>query len=246
MEWLVAGALAAFLGFLLYQEVTGQAGPQLPALARKRLCDYTTGGSVWEDPATAILRGTRLLEVHVYSDERDQPVVALKPLNEGYDYAEENVSFESVCVSIANDAFPSSDPFILSIVPHTQKTVVMDRVTEHLLTTVRKHLVRLEGIAQAPIDKLANTLILVGARTGSKLDDLLNLDWTGSDLRRLSYQQALHPRDPSELMKFTRDHIALVAPDVELKTVNANPDRPRALGCQWNLYDRSVGFTERV
>ena len=95
----------------------------------------------------------------------------------------------------------------------------MDRITEHLMTTVRKHLVQAEGIAQMPIDRLANALIVVGPRTGSKLDDLLNLDWTGSDLRRLSYQQALHPRDPSELMKFAKDHIVLVAPDAELKTL---------------------------
>ncbi len=238
MEWLVVAILAAFLGYLIYEEVTGTVASFTPP--RKRLCDHYTGGSVWEDIDTALARGVRLLEVHVYSDEQDHPVVAKKPLNDGYDYAEDNVTFESVCVSIANDAFPSKDPFILSIVPHTQKTVVMDRVAEHLETTVRKHLTKLENVHLAPIDKLANTLVVVSSRTGSKLDPLVNLSWDGSDLRRLSYQQALHPRDPMELALFNKDHISIVAPDPELKTLGANPNKPKALGCQWNLYDRET------
>lgn len=230
--------LAAFLGYLIYEEVTGTVASFTPP--RKRLCDHYTGGSVWEDIDAALARGTRLLEVHVYSDEQDHPVVAKKPLNDGYDYADDNVTFESVCVSIANDAFPSKDPFILSIVPHTQKTIVMDRIAEHLQTTVRRHLTKLADVHLAPIDKLANTLIVVSVRTGSKLDPLLNMSWDGSDLRRMTYQQALHPRDPVELAMFNKDHISIVAPDPELKTLGANPNKPKALGCQWNLYDRET------
>lgn len=239
MEWLVALILATFLGYLIYEEVTEKVIIK-PIETRGRLCDYYTGGAVWEPVEKALGRKVRLMEVHIYSDEQDQPVVGLKPLNPGFDYAEENETFESVCVAIANDAFPSSDPFILSIVPHTNKTIVMDRVAEHLQTTVRKHLFQLEGVHQAPLDMLANKLILVSSRTGSLLDPLLNMSWNDADLRRLSYQQALHPRDPKELLQFNKDHITLVAPDPELKTINANPDTPKALGCQWNLFDKQV------
>lgn len=238
MEWLIAVVLAAFLGYLIYEEVTGQP-MEMPQI-RGRLCDYYVGGSVWEDTASVLARGIRLLEVHVYADEQDQPVVAKKPLNEGYDYAEDNETFESVCVAITNDAFPSNDPFILSIVPHTNKTVVMDRVAEHLQTTVRKHMFQMENVHLAPLDKLGDKIILVSQRTGSKLDALLNMSWDGSDLRRLTYQQALHPRDPVELAKFNKDHISIVAPDPELKTMNANPETPKAMGCQWNLFDRET------
>ena len=238
MEWFVAIVLAAFLGYLIYEEVTGQ--PLMKPTPRGRLCDYYTGGSVWEDVGKALARGVRLLEVHVYADEQDHPVVATKPLNEGYDYAEDNETFESVCVAIANDAFPSKDPFILSIVPHTDKTIVMDRIAEHLQTTVRRHLFQLEGVHLAPLDQLQNKLIVVSANTGSKLDPLLNLSWTGPDLRRMTYQQALYPREPGELVKFNKDHISIVAPEPELKPTNVNPDKPKALGCQWNVYDRET------
>jgi hypothetical protein len=246
MEWLVALFLAAFLGYLIYEEVQGPLLAARPsAVKRKRLCDYTTGGSVWEDPETALRRGTRLLEVHIYSDEQDHPVVAVRPQKEGQEFADPAVSFESVCVAIANDAFPSKDPFILSIVPETEKTIVMDRVAEHIVTTVRKHLVTTPSIQTAPIDDLANGLILVSRRTGSQLDTLLNLTWDGSDLRRLTYAQAVHPSDERELMKFNREHISLVVPDASMKVVLANPERPKALGCQWNLFDSSVGFVEK-
>ena len=245
MEWLIVLVLAAFLGYLVYEEVVGPIALPTAAVRRKRLCDYATGGSVWEDVDSALRRGVRLLEVHVYADERDQPVVALTQQKEGYEFADPAVSFESVCVAIANDAFPSKDPFILSIVPRTEKTVVMDRVAEHMQTTVRRHLIRREGIETAPIDELANKLIVVSRRTGSKLDGMLNLSWDEETLRRLTYAQAVHPHDEKELIAFNRRHISLVVPDASMKVVLENPDRPKALGCHWNLFDRStVGFVE--
>lgn len=244
MEWLIAVVLAVFLGYLIYEELGGPVAVNSP-LRRKRLCDYQTGGSVWEDIDTALRRGVRLLEVHVYSDERDQPVVALTQQKEGQEFADPSVSFESVCVSIVNDAFPSNDPFILSIVPHTEKTIVMDRVAEHLLTTVRKHLVPHPAVHTLPIDALANKLVVVSHRTGSKLDGLLNLSWDEESLRRLTFAQAVHPRDERELVAFNRTHISLVVPDPSMKTVLETPDRPKSLGCQWNLVDRTtVGFVE--
>ena len=243
MEWLVALALAAFLGYLMYEEFVGPV--KAPTL-RKRLCDYTTGGSVWEDVDAALKRGVRLLEVHVYSDEQDQPVVALTQQREGSDIADRAVSFESVCVAIVNDAFPSKDPFILSIVPRTEKTIVMDRVAEHLQTTVRKHLFQRPAVHTAPIDELSNKLVVVSRRTGSKLDPLLNMSWDEETLRRMTYAQAVHSRDDKELITFNRSHISLVAPDLSMKVVLENPERPKALGCQWNLYDRTTaGFFEK-
>jgi hypothetical protein len=89
-------------------------------------------------------------------------------------------------------------------------------------------------------------LIVSGGTQGTDLDDLVNLSWTESGLRRLTYQQALHSRDEKELIRFTRDHIVMVAPDAELRTVNVRKDKPLALGCQWNLFDSSGGgFREK-
>ncbi len=246
MEWLVAILLLLMIGYLLFDSKLGEP-PTL--VTRKRLCDYYAPGSVFEDIPTALARGVRLLEVHVYSDEQDHPVVALHPQNDGYDYALENITFEQVCILIANDAFPSNDPFVLSIVPHTEKTITINRVAEHLKTTVRRRLVTTpKNIAVMPIDALKGKVLIAsgGNAKGTELENLVNLSWDDSNFRRLTYQQALHPRDEKELMRYTRDNITLVAPEAELRTVNVKWDKPMYMGCQWNLYDRTGGgFREK-
>jgi hypothetical protein len=176
--------------------------------------------------------------------------VAKRALSEGYDYAEDNETFEQVCIDLVNDAFPSNDPFILSIVLHTDKAVTANECAQHLKTTVRRHLLppTERSVARAPLDALANKLILVsgGNVRGTALEPMVNLSWSGEDLRRLSYQQALHPRDEMGLIAYNRDRITLVAPETDLRTVNANPNKPKYLGCQWNLFDTSGGgFTEK-
>lgn len=246
MEWLVAILLLLMIGYLLFDTKLGEP---LTILPRKRLCDYYAPGSVFEDIPTALARGVRLLEVHVYSDEQDHPVVALHPQNDGYDYAIENVTFEQVCIMVVNDAFPSNDPFILSIVPHTEKTITINRIAEHLKTTVRRRLVTThKNVATMPIDSLKGKVLIVsgGNAKGTELENLVNLSWDDSTLRRLTYQQALHPRDEKELMRYTRNNIALVAPEAELRSVNVKWDKPKYMGCQWNLYDRTGGgFREK-
>jgi hypothetical protein len=247
MEVLLAVVLLLFIGYLLYDETLGE--PMMSPLARGRLCDYTAAGGVYEPLSAVLDRKSRVYEAHVYSDEQDHPVVSKHPLNDGYDYAEDNVTFESLCVDLVNDAFPSKDPFILSIVLHTNKAVTANACARHLKTTVRRHLIQTDGsVARMPLDALANKLVIVsgGNVRGTELEPLVNLSWSGEDLRRLSYQQALHPRDEPGLIAYNRDHISLVAPETELRTINANPDRPKYLGCQWNLYDKSGGgFVEK-
>ena len=246
METAITLILILLLAYLLYDQYGTKSGGGI--MTRGRLCDYMATGSVFEDPKTALARGVRLLELHVYSDERDQPVVATKPQNDGYDVSLENVSFEQCCVDIANDAFPSKDPLILSLMFHTDKAVVMDRVADHLQTTVHRHLISAKDIQREPIDMFANKLLLVsgGSISGTRLDPLVNLSWNDSGLRRLTYQQALHPRDAVNLVGFNRDNITMVVPEVSLTSVNVNPERPRAMGCQWNFVgDGPAGFVAK-
>lgn len=240
MEAALTLILILLMAYLLYDQYATKGGG---VLARGRLCDYMATGSVFEDPKTALARGIRLLELHVYSDERDQPVVATKPQNDGYDVSLENASFEQCCVDIVNDAFPSKDPLVVSLMFHTDKAVVMDRVADHLQTTVRRHLVSGKDIQRDPIDSFANKLLLVsgGSIAGTRLEPLINLSWNDSGLRRLTYQQALHPRDAVNLVGFNRDNITIVVPEVSLKSVNVNPERPRAMGCQWNFVGGGPG-----
>jgi hypothetical protein len=235
MKAMIAALLAGVLVYLLYDWYT-QTTPILPRTGR--LCDYMAAGSVFQDIPSTIKRGIRVLEVHIYSDERDQPVVATKPQTGGSNVAVDNVSFESVCIAIANDAFPSKDPFILSMVLHTDRTVTLNKVAEHLQTIPRKFLLPDTHIQSAPMAALANKLILVsgGAVNGTALEPLLNLNWNDAGVRRLTYQQAISPRDPSDLKRFTRDGLVLVAPEPQFKTLVGNPRAPLAFGCQWNFF----------
>ena len=246
MEWLFALILLVIIAWLISDE---ELGMPMEVVARKRLCDYYAPGGVHEPLSETLRRGSRLYEVHVYSDEQDQPVVANHAQNDGYDYASDNTTFEKVCVDLVNDAFPSKDPFILSIVLHSEKSIVANRVAEHLKTTVRRHLFQSpRDITQVPIDALANKLIIAsgGNVRGTELEHLTNLFWTDMNFRRLSWHEAAHPRDEPELIGFNKDHITLVAPHAELRMKNAHPSRPKVLGCQWNLFDRSGGgFLEK-
>jgi hypothetical protein len=245
MDILAVLGVFAVLSYLLYRDT------KTPLLAARegRLCDFVTEGSVYEDIPSALQRGVRLLEVHVYGDEQDHPVIATKPVVDGYDFAEENISFNSCCVSLVNDAFPSKDPMILSMVVHSTKRIVMDRMAEILQTTVRKHLIAAKDFETEPIETFANKLILVsgGDVHGSSLEPLLNFSWSNGNLRRLTFQQAVFSRDEDELLQFNQDMLTMVAPQPEFKGVFANPDKPKALGCQWIVTRHGTpGFLSRA
>ena len=237
METLIAvGALVA-AGFVMAGADTH------PRESRDHtLVDYTVQGSTFEDLSGALAKGYRLIELHIYADAQDEPVVALQP---NYDQVAHR-SFVSCCEVIVNEAFPSDDPLILSLVAHTDKSFTLNRVAQHLKTTVRKHFA--EGdVTEKPLDSLANKLILVSGNEvrGTELEPLLNLSWNESRLRRLTYQQAAHPREPEELRSFTKSNIVLVAPDQAFSRFKVMDD-VHAYGCQWNLCPGSgVGFIPR-
>jgi hypothetical protein len=137
---------------------------------------------------------------------------------------------------------------VLLVLARRHDEKVLDTVVELVAVEVMYLLTTTEDVARMPVDTLANKLVLVsgGVVRGTELEPLINLSWSGDDLRRLSVHQASHPRDEPGLMAYTRDHIALVAPETDVRTLHANPDRPKYLGCQWNLYDRSGGgFVEK-
>jgi hypothetical protein len=248
IELLAVLVLLGILAYLLMEDSLGVM-PDPPRAPRGRLCDAYAAGGVFEPLATTLARGARLYEAHIYSDEQDYPVVAKHPQNDGYDYAADNASFEQLCVDILNDAFPSEDPFILSLVLHSDKSIVANRVAEILQTTVRRHLMPpTPDLATRPLDSLQNRLLVVGGGNcrGTNLEPLLTLQWTGESLRRLSYHEASHPRDELELFAFTQNNLAIVAPHPELRLVKTNPNRPKVFGCQWNLFDTTGGgFVEK-
>lgn len=247
-QWILVALMLLFLGFLISDEL-GFVPPDIAPPRTGRLCDYTAAGAVFQDIPTALQKGIRLLELHVFSDERDEPVVATRPFNDGSDVVDENISFEQAMVDVVNAAFPSKDPFVLSIVPHTDKSFTLNRVAYHISTTVRKHLVDMkEEIVTQQIEALANKIIIAsGNVAGTELEKLVNLSWTGSSLRRMSHHQAIHPRDPTELAQFNKNGITLVAPEMLFKKFNGNRETPVAYGCQWNLFaEGPPGFVQKA
>ena len=187
----------------------------------KTLVDYYVQGSTFEDIEGALAKGIRLLELHVYSDAQDEPVVALVP---NYDQVRHR-TFESCCVAILQNAFPSRDPLILSLVLHTDKSFTANRIAHHLKTTVRRQLFS-GSVEDTPLEALADKVVIVS--------------WNESHLRRLSYQQAAYPREPEELRQFTQSHIAIVAPDQAFSKFKVMDD-VYAYGCQWNLCPTPLG-----
>jgi len=245
METALAVALVGLLGYTVWRESNGEE--PVPTVVPKRLCDYVVRGGTYEKPSDVVASGRRLLEVHLYADESGNPVVAQVPLNQGYDYTYEYWTFDSVCVDLIQ-AFPSPYPFILSIVPHTSNMVTLNKAAEILKTTVRRNLLPPEykDIHDMSIGLLSNKIIIVSGNVqGSHLADLVNLSWNETHLRRLTFGQAVHPGDYSELVAFNRSSITIVAPDPVFGKKGINPDVSTAYGCQWILFGSTPGFVEK-
>ena len=224
----------ALAGYLISREVSADL-PTPENTTRKRVADYYVAGTT--DLSEAMSSGKRLLELHVGSDMQDRAV--LLPSEE---------KFEPACVTLLNKAFSNKDPFILSLVFHTDTTVTLNAVAKSLRETVHRQLVPpTPELAEVPLDSLAGKLILVsGPETrGTEMESLVTLSWGDSGLRRLDYARALHPRDPEELKEFAEHHLVLVVKD-KSKNVYAGDNEIVASGCQWNLAGSGSGFIERV
>jgi hypothetical protein len=86
-----------------------------------------------------------------------------------------------------------------------------------------------------PICSLQNKLIIVsgGSIKGTHMEELTNMSWTTSYLRRLTYTQASQPHDEEELINHNRNNITMVVPDIGEDLTNNNPQILFAYGCQW-------------
>jgi len=249
--------------FGVYDKVMDLAPLACPTGDQTRLCDYyvaSSSYSVFPSSYTSdyisdsilplvIKAGARLIELDIYAGDKDKPVVGLKNEQFGYDYAKNSVSLESCCVSIANSAFNKSetkaadDPFILSLMFHTPKTTTINASAEILKQTLSKYFLGPEyafqrkNLAQEPICNLSGKLILVsgGEIKGTAFEELVNLSWNTSDLRRISYMTASQPYDHEELINNNRKSISMVVPDPDPDLKNNNPIILFGYGCQWNL-----------
>lgn len=248
--------------FQAYEQVTKLAPLGCPAASDFKLHDYYVasssyslfpGSDVYDYISDQILpllikSGARLVELDIYADENDKPVVGLKNQKLGTDYAYNTVSLDACCVSIANNAFNSvscpvsSDPFVLSLVFHTDNANVLNAASEIIKTTCRPHLLdasygyQRKNLATEPVCNLQRKIIIVsggGQMKGTHMEELVNLSWSSSNLRRMTYTQASQPHDPDELINFNRSHITMVVPDIGDDLTNYNPQIVLSYGCQW-------------
>lgn len=253
-------ASVAESNFSVYPLVTKLAPLGCPQ--SERLCDYYLASSSYSVfPAAkiydyisdsviteAIKAGVRLVELDIYSDSNDKPVVGLKNQKLGIDYAYNTVPFEACVNAIGNNAFNSvssavsSDPFILSLVFHTNKTIVINAAAEILKTSACKTFMldkkfgyQRINLAIEPICNLQSKLIIVsgGSMKGTLMEELVNLSWSESHCRRLTYTQASQTYDAEELIEFNRNNITIVVPDIGEDLVNKNPQILFTYGCQW-------------
>lgn len=258
--------------FSAYRDVIKPAPLGCPTPGDLRICDYYVAASgysvfpantisdyVSDDILPLVIKsGCRMIELNVYSDEQDQPIVGLKNDKLGFDYAYNSIPLQACCVAIGNTAFNpsetplSTDPFILSLCFHTEKTVTLDATAEILKTTLRQYMLSPEysfqrrNMAAEPICSIKGKLLLVsgGNLTGTKLEEMVNLSWNSSNLRRLTYMQASQPYDHQELIDYNRQKITMVVTDATSSLKNSNPEILFAYGCQWNLM--SYGSVDKM
>jgi hypothetical protein len=252
---------AAKPNFAAYEKVTKLAPLGCPQTPAYRLCDFYTaassysvfpGAKIYDYVSDQIIplvvkSGARMIELDVYDDGSGKPVVGLKNQNLGTDYAYNTVSFEACCVALANTAFNSvtspvsSDPFILSLVFHTKNTTVLNACSEIIKTTCRPYLLDAEygyqrrNLVVEPVCNLQRKIVLVSGSEvkGTLMEELVNISWATSHLRRLTYTQASQPHDADELINHNRSHITMVVPDIGDDLVNFNPQILFSYGCQW-------------
>ena len=231
-----------------------------PTGDRTQLCDYYVASSAYsviptnkvysyttEDAIRKVIAaGARLVELHVY-EEKGQPVVGLSDTITGERYTYNNVPFEKCCQVLANDAFnpgtttASSDPFIVSIVFHTNTTATINSAAEIMKNTMRKYMLdssfsyQRKVIPNEPVCDFAGKFIIVSGPSvkGTGMDELVNLSWGSSHLRRLTYTQAAMSHDADELTNFNKKGITMIVPDGSTSLENSNPQVLFTYGCQW-------------
>jgi len=247
--------------FQAYEQVTKLAPLGCPTPADFKLCDYYIASSSYslfpgskiydyisDDILPMLIKaGARLVELDIYADENNKPVVGLKNQKLGTDYAYNTVPLDACCVSITNNAFNSiscpvsSDPFLLSLVFHTDNANVLNAASEIIKTTCRPRLLdesygyQRKNLAIEPVCNLQNKIVIIsggGQIKGTHMEELINLSWSTSNLRRMTYMQASQPHDPDELINFNRTHMTMVVPDIGDDLTNFNPQIVLSYGCQ--------------
>jgi hypothetical protein len=215
------------------------AGSGYSVLPAKTVYSYVTTDSITK----VVEGGARIVELHVYDVNKD-PVVGIADENTQKMLTYNTVPFEACCIAIGNSAFKQTSPFILSIVFHTDDTVVINKCADILKSTLRRFMLdssysyQRKNIALEPICNLLGKLIIVSGEKhkGNGMDELVNISWSSSLCRRLTYTQAAQTYDHDELINYNKRNITLVVPNLDTTSMeNGNAEICFSYGCQWVL-----------
>ena len=225
------------------------------------VCDYYMSSSgytvipsttvytyITTDAITEVIKGgARLIELDIYSVNGD-PVVGLADSKTNNMFTYNTLKFEDCCTTLANTMFAPgvtagyANPFILSLNFHTDDNAFITRCADTMKMTLRKFMLPSEysyqrkNIALEPICNLMGKLVIIsgGNTRGNGMDELVNMSWASSNLRRLTYTEASQTFDHEELIEYNKRNITLVVPDLSTSDVkNKNPEICFSFGCQW-------------
>jgi hypothetical protein len=243
----------------VYSELTKAAPIGCPN--KDVLCDYYMASSGYSvipgktintyivtDAITKVIKGgARLVEWNVYAVD-GKPVVGIADSNTLKMTTYNTLSFEDCCVTLGNAAFNSSvtpgykNPFVLSLVFNTADNAIVTQCADIMKMTIRKYMLKSEysyqrkNLAVEPICNLMGKLIIVSGENikGNGMDELVNMSWVSSQMRRMTYTQASQTFDHEELIEYNKRNITLVVPDMNTTAIsNKNPEICFSYGCQW-------------
>jgi len=204
----------------------------------------TVYSHVTTDAITKVIDGgARIVELHVYEVGKD-PVVGIADEKSKKMLTYNTVPFEACCITIANAAFKQTSPFILSLVFHTENTLILNKCADMMKNTLRKFMLdssysyQRKNLALEPVCNLLGKLVIVSGdhHKGTGMDELVNISWSSSLCRRLTFTQASQTYDHDELINYNRRNITLVVPDLDTVSMeNGNAEICLSYGCQWVL-----------
>jgi len=215
------------------------AGAGYSVLPGKTVYSYVSAETITK----VIEGGARIVDIPIY-DVNKEPVVGIADSNTKKMLTYNTVPFEACCIAVANNAFKTTSPFIMSLVFHTDDTVVINKCADIMKNTLRKFMLdssysyQRKNIALEPICNLLGKLIIVSGEhhKGNGMDELVNLSWSSSLCRRLTYTQASQTYDHDELIEYNKRNITLVVPDLDTASMaNQNAELCFSYGCQWVL-----------
>ena len=171
--------------------------------ANKDAEDYTYASAVKK----VIQAGARVVDLNIY-DVEGVPTAGLTDASYTRLYSLNGIKLEDCCVEIANTAFAADtpgnkNPFVLSLNFHTTDNTLMTKAADVLKQTLSRFLLDLpytyqkKNIALEPVCNLIGKIIVVSGKNtkGNGMDELVNMSWDSSYMRRLTYKQAAETYD---------------------------------------------------